>query len=232
MSTGPGRKAIIVPLAAVALALMPAGAWAVADVISNSGNSFDKATYFSDEGDLVQFQHGSDEGEYHDVTSTQYSGGEPLFRSATISTGTAPVDGTQFLAPGTYPFICTVHQYEGMAAELVVRDIAGAPPPPPRPDIEVAIRSRNLEKVLSSGRLAVKVQALTDSDDVKLVASLGRRVLAKKTNIDLLAGQVLKLALKLGSRDRAAFGDRDKAKVKLTGTLPSGFPDVFRRVLR
>lgn len=224
------------PLAVVFLALMPAGALGVADVIKNSGDfSFDKATYFSDQGDLVQFQH-TGGGEYHDVTSTQSSGGQPLFKSETTNViGTYPVDGTESLAPGTYPFVCTVHQYSGMAAELVVRDTGTGTPPPtssPDPDIEVAIRSRDLDKVLNRRKLAVKVRALTPSDDVKLVASLGDRVLAKKANIDLSEGQVRKLALRLGKGDRALLEDREKAKVKLKGTVPSGSPDVARRVLR
>jgi hypothetical protein len=119
-----------------------------------------------------------------------------------------------------------------MSAELVVRDVAGAPPPPPRPDIEVAIRSRNLDRVVNRGKLAVSVEALTDSNDVKLVATLGKRTLAKKADIDLVAGQVLKLGLKLRNKGQEALADRDKARVKLKGTVPFGFPDVSRRVLR
>jgi hypothetical protein len=59
-----------------------------------------------------------------------------LFSSATIRSGTTPVNGTQSLAPGTYPFICTIHDPQ-MAAQLVVRPGAAPPrlPPPPRPDI-------------------------------------------------------------------------------------------------
>jgi plastocyanin len=121
-------KAVLPPftVAVALLALVPAGASGVADVIKNLGNSFDRSTYYSDQGDLVQYQYVG-AGAPHNVRSTQFSGGERLFSSDTISTGTTPVDGTQYLAPGTYPFICTIHPSQ-MAAELVVRE-DGAPPP-------------------------------------------------------------------------------------------------------
>jgi hypothetical protein len=68
------------PLAVVLLALAPTGAWGVADVIKSANNDeFDQPTYHSDEGDLVQFQHTG--GGSHNVTSTQFSGGERLFSS-------------------------------------------------------------------------------------------------------------------------------------------------------
>ena len=125
---------IALPLVVVVFALAPAGAWGAADVIRNSGNNFDKPTYYSDQGDLVQYEHTG--GSPHNVVSTQFSGGERLFESATISSGTTPVNGTQLLAPGTYPFVCTIHA--GMDAELVVRDTGDPPPgtdpPPPGTD--------------------------------------------------------------------------------------------------
>ena len=113
-------------LGVAVLVLAPAGAWGAADVIRNSGYSFDRPTYYSDQGELVQYEHSG--GSPHNVVSTQSSGGEPLFGSALISSGTTPVNGTELLAPGTYPFVCTIHT--GMDAELVVRP----PDPPPETD--------------------------------------------------------------------------------------------------
>ena len=106
MSTGFLDKAIVaariaLPLGVVVFVLAPAGAWGAADVIRNSGNNFDKPTYYSDQGDLVQYEHTG--GSPHNVVSTQFSGGEPFFKSVLISSGTTPVNGTQFLAPSTYP---------------------------------------------------------------------------------------------------------------------------------
>ena len=122
---------VALPLGLVALALAPAGARGAADVIRNSGNNFEEPTYYSDQGDLVQFEHTG--GSPHDVVSTQSLDGSPFFESALISSGTTPVNGTELLAPGSYPFVCTIHT--GMNAELVVRSVEPPPaePPPAEP---------------------------------------------------------------------------------------------------
>lgn len=231
------RKAIALPLAVVSLALMPAGAWAVADVIKNSGNAFDQSTYSSDAGDLVQFQH-SGSGAPHNVTSTQSSGGQPLFSSATISTGTTPVNGTQFLAPGTYPFVCTIHA--GMQATLNVSGggtsgtsgggTSGTPVS--RPDIEVEIISRKLDKVVAKGKLVLEVRALTKSDDVSVAAQLGKKTLGERTDLDLAAGQSLKVAVKLNGGIRRRLAKLDQAKVTAEAAVPFGEPDSAKRVLK
>jgi plastocyanin len=233
MCEGLRRKGIALPLAVVLLGLMPAAGWAVADVITNSGNQFSQATYNSDAGDLVQFQH-SGSGAPHNVTSTQ-----GLFSSATISTGTTPVNGTQFLSPGTYPFVCTIHA--GMKASLIV-SASGAPPPsgaPPasgtpvaRPDIELEIVSRKLDKVAAKGKLVLEVQAITKSDDVSVAARLGKKALGERTGLDLTAGQSLKVALKLKQGLRRKLANLDKAKVTAEATVPFGDPDSAKRVLK
>jgi plastocyanin len=234
---GARRTAIALPLAVVSLALLPTGAWAVADVITNSGNQFSQATYNSDAGDLVQFQH-SGSGAPHNVTSTQSSGGQPLFSSATISTGTTPVNGTQFLSPGTYPFVCTIHA--GMKASLIVSGSGTSGTsgggtsgtPAARPDIELEIISRKLDKVVAKGKLVLEVQALTKSDDVSVAAQLGKQALGERTNLDLAAGQSLKVALKLKQGVRRKLAKLDKAKVTAEATVPFGEPDSAKRVLK
>jgi plastocyanin len=159
------RKAVAMPLALVFLALAPASAWGVADVIKNSGISFDRPTYSSDQGDLVQYQY---TGSLipHNVTSTESSGGRRLFESATLSSpGTTAVNGTESLAPGTYPFICTIHPLQ-MRAELVVR----GPQPEPSNDFTLGKVKRNKKK--GTAKLTVLVPGpgeldLAKNQDVK-----------------------------------------------------------------
>jgi plastocyanin len=66
----------------------------------------------------------------HNVTATANgSDGKPLFASADIAVRqTARVDGTQYLATGSYQFDCTIHPY--MKGTLVVTS-AGSPVPRP-----------------------------------------------------------------------------------------------------
>jgi plastocyanin len=229
MCGGLRRKAIALPLAVVSLALLPASAGAVADVITNSGNQFSQATFNSGVGDLVQFQRLGNAP--HNVVSTQSSGGQPLFSSgAPISGGTSPVNGTQFLAPGTYPFVCEVHA--GMKASLIVSASSGGSTPAAKPDIEVEIISRKLDKVVAKGKLVLEVQAITRSDDVSVSARLGKKTLGERTNLDLAAGQSLKVALKLKGAVRRKLAALDKAKVTAQATVPFGEPDTAKRVLK
>jgi plastocyanin len=202
------RKAIAMPLAVVLLALAPTGAWGVADVIkSTNDNEFDRATYHSDEGDLVQFQHTG--GGPHNVFSTQYSDGERLFTSATISSGTTPVNGTQYLGPGTYPFICTIHF--NMAAELVVRE-SGAPPPAPL-TLDLEARKQELREKLKFFATASVASTLTAE---------GKAI--KETTKQLAANQEAVVKAKLKRKALNRFEEKGKGKVKITGTVsdPSG----------
>jgi plastocyanin len=213
---------------AATVATLVAAVPAFAVTIGSTGsNTFDQASYSTGEGVLSQFQWSG--GGPHNVTANQNGpDGKRLFRSATISSGTTPIDGTQYLPQGSYGFTCTVHP-DTMQANLVV---SASGTPVARPDIEVKILSRDLDKVQNKDKLAVKIRAVTESEDASLVARLGKRFLGRKAGIDLAAGQVRKLRLKIGKKGRAALEDRNKAKVKLKGTVPFGSPDAFKRVLK
>jgi plastocyanin len=211
-------KAMLAPLTAVVfLALVPAGASGVADVIKNLGNSFDRSTYYSDQGDLVQYQYVG-AGAPHNVRSTQFSGGERLFSSDTISTGTTPVDGTQYLAPGTYPFICTIHPSQ-MAAELVVRE-DGTPPPDdgtPPPDggapltLDMAAKTQELKK---------KLRFTATANVASTLVAEGKKI--KDATEQLAANQRTKVKAKLKRKARnpleQKLEEKGRAGVKVTGT--------------
>ena len=197
-------------VAVVFPALVPAGASGVADVIKNLGNSFDRSSYYSDQGDLVQYQYVG-AGAPHNVRSTQFSGGERLFSSDTISTGATPVDGTQYLAPGTYPFICTIHPSQ-MAAELVVREDGTPPPDGGAPlTLDMAAKKQELKKKLKF--------TATASVTSTLVAK-GKQI--KDTTEQLAANQRTKVKAKLKRKARnpleEKLEEKGKAKVKVTGT--------------
>ena len=203
---------MLAPLTVVVvfLALIPAGASGVADVIQNLGNSFDRSTYYSDQGDLVQYQYVGT-GAPHNVRSTQFSGGERLFSSDTISTGATPVDGTQYLAPGTYPFICTIHPSQ-MAAELVVREDGTPPPDGGAPlTLDMTAKKQELKKKLNF--------TATASVASTLVAE-GKKT--KDTTEQLAANQRTKVKAQLKRKARnpleEKLEEKGKAKVKVTGT--------------
>ncbi len=204
----------------MALALLPAGAWGVADVIKNSGNSFDRSTYFSDQGDLVQFQH-SGQGAPHNVRSTQSSGGGLLFSSDTISTGTTPVDGTQDLAPGTYPFVCTIHPTQ-MKADLVVRGAPpdGTTPPPDGTTPPVTEPPLTLDLAAKKQELRKKVRFFATASVASTLVAKGKKI--KETTEQLAANQKTKVEARLKPKARRQLEETlektGKAKVKVEGT--------------
>jgi plastocyanin len=219
----PGRgKAILI--GAVAAALLAAGsAFAVSETIVGAGdNMFSKATYTSDQGDTITLQV---TGSSHNATATaQGPDGQALFRSATISGGTTPVNGTQFLAQGTYSFICTIHPTT-MSATLVK---TGNGTPQARPDIEVKLKSTKINKVASKGKLLVEVQALTKSDDVNVEAKLAKARLGKEEGLDLAAGVKQNAVLKLSKSAKNKLRSRNKASITVSGTVPFGAPDTAK----
>jgi plastocyanin len=193
---------------------------------STGANTFTKQNFNIDQGTLASFSNPA--GTDHNVNASgKGPDGKTLFRANTIAGGTTPVNGTQYLSQGKYHFVCTIHF--GMEADLTV---SGNGTPVARPDIEVKLLSRNLDKVVASRRLKVQVAAETESDDIELVARKGARKLASKKGVDLAAGAKRTLKLRLTNAGRNAIDDLDAAKVKLTGSVPFGRPDSAKRTLR
>jgi plastocyanin len=222
-----GRIGVILAGVAVTAGLGAGSAYAASETITGTAlNTYDKSTYTSDQGDLVLFQS---LGGSHNVTATATGpDGSPLFSSATIAGGTTPVNGTQFLGQGNYSFICTVHP-STMQATLVKRGVGA---PAPRPDIEVKVISRSLDKVVGKGRLVTQVQAITQSNDVALEAKLGKTRLGEDDGIDLAAGTKKNVVLKLSRAARSRLAAKSAATVKVEGTVAFGDPDTAKRKLR
>ena len=103
-----------------ALLAAPASAGADATINAIPFDSYDAAEYTIDAGEKVTFTNYDFSN--HDVVGQG-------FKSALIGpTQSAPVEGADALAPGRYPFVCSIHA--NMKATLVVR---GSEPPPPEP---------------------------------------------------------------------------------------------------
>src|SRR5262249_41768605 len=118
---------IMTLVVAGAAAFGAAQALATSEPITTSPTccAYSKTQFTIDSGTVATFQNNDPSVTQHDVTSVaQAANGQPLFRSATIGAGQAPVNGTQSLAPGTYQFFCSVHPTE-MVGQLVV---TGSPP--------------------------------------------------------------------------------------------------------
>ncbi|MDX6615747.1 MAG: hypothetical protein QOD60_838 [Solirubrobacterales bacterium] len=164
-------------------------------------------------------------GSTHNVTSTANGpDGKALFRSATIGSGSTPVNGTQFLAPGSYPFICTVHPTT-MSGNLVV----GAGTPQARPAVALQVLDKKIAKVIKKAQLRVKLTA-TGTGSVPVEVFLGKRAIAGKTQLDAPGSTVLKLPLT--PKGLKALAKKKKATVTVKSSIPFGSPVTVTGALK
>lgn len=207
----PAVGRLLVTLLLVSL-LGAAVAYADETITARPPNQFASDTTTIDQGEKVTFNNADIAG--HDVTSSKKSAdGKPLFRSETVPPGNSgPVDGTEYLTSGTYPFICTIHP--GMEATLKVTSAGKPVPRPDPPKLTIKITSGDLQKVVSSGKLKLSVTATKAI--VKLTAKSGSKKLgAKKVDFDKAGKRAL--ALKLTKAGRNALKGRSSAKVTVSG---------------
>jgi plastocyanin len=187
--------------------------------------SYGKPTFTIDRGATATFQNQDPGTSPHDVISVDSgAGNKPLFSSAQINLGQAPVNGTESLGAGTYRFFCTVHPTQ-MSGQLVVSPSAS-------PTVAVTILSRKLGPVASSGKLKVKLRGLLASNNVSLMARKGSRRLGSMRGIDLLAGAARTVKLRLSRAGRNSLKSAGSTKVKVTATPPGDQPASATRRLR
>jgi plastocyanin len=223
------RRGLLLSAIVVALATGSTLAWASAPISSSpTCCTFSAATFTIDQGELASFQNTTVTGDVHNVTAAKGGpDGRPLFFSASTPQGSTPVNGTQYLSSGSYHFVCTIHP--GMEADLQVSS-NGAPVA--RPQISLKILSTSVRKVAKSGKLKVKVTAVTASKGIDVTAKKGSKTLTKAAKLDLDAGAARTVSLGLTSSGKRALKNVNKAKVSATGTVDFGAGASAKRTLK
>ena len=190
-----------------------AAAYADETITARPPNEFASAVTTIDQGEKVTLRNADIAG--HDVTSSKKSGdGKPLFRSELVNPqSSGPVEGTEFLTTGTYPFVCTVHP--GMDATLEVTSAGTPKPRPDPPKLTVKIASGDLQRVVDKGKL--KLRVTSTKAEVKLVAKLKAKKLGSKT-VDFDKAGKKTVTVTLTKSGRNALEDKKSAKVSATGT--------------
>jgi plastocyanin len=229
-----GRR-VAWPLAAAAAAVCTLGgggvSWAAETIRASAlSDTYTAPSYGMAAGEVPIFTNDAVGDVPHDVAATARGpDGRFLFKSKVIgSNRSAPVNGTQYLAPGTYRFFCTIHG-ASMSANLEV----GPGNPEARPRLQVTVLSRRIGPVRRAEKLVVRLSgAGSDARGVMLVAKLGGRRIAVERGVALQAGASRRLTMDLNRRGREALAGRDRAAVSVTATVPFGRPDTARRLLR
>jgi plastocyanin len=224
----PGKSgkqvAIAAGLASIALSVAAGTAWgAPASIVGQADNTFNAPIYQHDAGTVATL---TSLGNQHNVTaSTPGPDDQPLFRSATISGGSTPVNGTQFVGPGTYSFFCTVHP-STMIATLAVTGT-----PLARPDVTLRVLSGNIDQVANKGKLRVRATNSGGASEVDLTAKLGTRTIGTVKDVNTPAGQS-QATVKLSKAGKSRLGGRGSATVKVEGAVDFGSPAKVKRKLR
>jgi plastocyanin len=208
-------------LALLAALLGAATAWADETITARPVNQFASSVTTIDQGEKVTLRNLDIAG--HDVTSNDTGDdGKPLFGSSLVNPGSSgPVAGTEYLTTGSYDFFCSIHP--GMEAAL---EVTSAGTPAERPEAEgvsVKVLSKDLDRVLESGRLKLKVRSL------KGVVQVSARAERRKSSIALGSKKVRfdeagerRVKLKLSDAARKALGKRNRATVVATATATHG----------
>jgi hypothetical protein len=173
----------------------------------------------------------------HDVTSTDKGLDErTLFESPQVGAGkSAVVEGAEYLGPGTYHFICSIHSFPTiygtrMEADLVVLDNGASPKP--RPTIEMGFPKQRLGQVVRKKALAVAARAERVTGQVKFLAKVGKEILASKGAVTLKPGDFQSVELRLGRRALKKLDKRRSTLVTLVGASRFGEPAILRQRLR
>lgn len=212
-----GRRLWLVVAAGAIGAMVYAGIALAAGstIVGGLDNTYDSNTYTIDQGRVAQLQV---TGSSHNATANQTGpDGKALFRSPTISGGTAGVDGTQYLSAGNYAFFCTIHPTT-MQATL---HVTGNGSPQARPQATLRGKKASVAKAIKKGIL-VSVNASTKVDDATLTARLGKATIGKAT-VSLAAGAQTD-RVKLNKSGKSKLRGKRIAKVSIVAEIPFGSP--------
>lgn len=191
--------------------------------------TFPAGPFSQAQGETSKFINPADSEAFHNLTSTELGpDGEDLFASETIPVdSSSPVAGSQYLAAGTYPFVCTLHP--GMSGDLTV-DSTGTPAA--RPGLKLKVLNQKLEQVRKSGRIKFKATALGETSGVKVKVKRGKKLLVSIKLPKLAAGTSKTINARLSKSGRMAMKNGRKISVSLSATIPFGKAASANRKLR
>lgn len=206
-----------------------AGAQAASVVASPTCCTYETGPFVQGLGETATFDN-SQSTSPHDVASTQTGpDGQPLFFSDAILGGqSTPIQGTEYLAAGTYPFYCTIHG-AAMSGQLTVDGASGTVVP--RPSVKVSVLKQKLKQLRKKGVLRVKVAA-TAGGPITLVLAKGKAEIARKEGLSFTAGQAKTVAFRLGKTGRRAVKKGKKVKLRIDASVPFGNPTAASRTFR
>lgn len=223
------RFVITTLVVAIPLVMVPAGsAGAVTITAAEECCSFIGSPFSQGAGTGAELSNpGGTNTSPHNVYSrgTGPDGGS-LFYSKTIGPATTtPIDGTEYLAAGSYPFFCTLHS--GMNGVLQVT----AGKPAPRPQVVPKIVSRSVPAVVGKGAVDLTLRPSASTGPVRVTVAVGSKTIATARLGRLAAGGSKKVSARLTAKGRKAIEQGRSVKVKATAVAEFGSPRSTSKLL-
>lgn len=180
-------------------------------------------------GEVARFVNPAGASAIHNVFAVAPGpDGRKLFYSGTIRPGSeSQVAGTQYLASGDYPFVCTVHP--GMDGTLRV---SGAGTPVTRPALSVAVPGQRLAAVVRKGSVRVSLASSTGVRGARVKIRVGRKVIAVARSIAVSPGGRKAITAELSSQGRKILRGKKSVAVTVAAAVSFGKSSSARRVLR
>ena len=161
---------------------------------------------------------------YSDATGRD---GGPLFFSTLVQPGqTRPVRGTEYLAAGSYEFVCTLHN--GMTGTL---EVSGGRPAA-RPRVLPAVPTQSLATVRKKGRIAVTVRSPGGTGPVSLSATSAGRAIGSLRTGPLASGRSRKVSVTLSRQGKRLVAKGNSVKIEVRAVAEFGVPAKATKTLR
>ena len=216
-------------LVALGIASGPAQA-APAEILASDEDFVFVGTPFEQpQGEVATFTNPAGAPALHNVyAENRGPDGRPLFFSDTISPGASTdVDGTQYLRPGLYDFVCTLHP--GMDASLRISTQGS---PVPRPAVRVSIPNQRIGVISRKGKVRVILQSPTGVEGARVALSIGNKVVGRANSLRVSPGGKRSLSVTLSSRGRKVLKGKKAVALKATSSVDFGKSFTDRRVIR
>ena len=218
--------------ATVGLLLCGAASASAADITASPECcTFTAGPFSQAQGETANFLN-LDEGgatSFHNVTAQGLGpDGDPLFSSETIlgAGATTPVEGTEYLPAGSYPFVCSLHA--SMTGNL---EVTGDGTPVARPGVKLSVTAQKLKQVRKSGKLKVKVTPIAPATDVTLEVKKGSKLIGKVEGLSVTTGAKT-VPVKLTKSGLKAIKKGKKISFAVSAQVPWGKPAKTNRALR
>jgi plastocyanin len=164
----------------------------------------------------------------HDVTSEEAG----LFASKTVGTGSeVPVEGTDGLAQGTYPFICSLHPF--MKGTLTVSGGGsggggGGAGDKKAPKLSMKVLDEKISAVLDAGALNLQAK-LDESATIRVAARAGKTKVAKARR-QLKAGTG-RVAAKLTAKGKRLLREAGSVKLEVAAVAADSAGNAAKRTV-